>query len=195
MAKKRSWTDEQLIEAVRVSKSYRNVLILLGLVPAGGNYDQIKQSILRLGLDISHFTGMGWNAALAFRPVPPKPLNELLVRNGTSQSFVLKKRLFIAGIKEPKCELCGWSEMSADGRIPVELDHINGDRSNNTRENLRALCPNCHSQTPTFGSRSAGVDARERIIEAAKRGAATTHAVRKKSKTQQEDDAFYHALK
>lgn len=43
------------------------------------------------------------------------------------------------------CEDCGWAKSSEDGRIPVELDHINGDRHDNRLENLRILCPNCHS--------------------------------------------------
>ena len=58
---KRSWTDEDLIAAVIASRSYRNVLLLLGLVPAGGNYVQVQYRIKALELDISHFTGKGWN--------------------------------------------------------------------------------------------------------------------------------------
>lgn len=58
-----------------------------------------------------------------------------------------KKRLFVAGLKNQKCELCGWVK-SIDGRIPLELDHINGDVHDNRLENLRILCPNCHSIQP-----------------------------------------------
>lgn len=66
--------------------------------------------------------------------------------NGSNvQSNTLRRRLFKEGIKEPKCELCGWAETSIDGRIPVELDHINGVRTDNRLDNLRILCPNCHS--------------------------------------------------
>ncbi len=76
-------------------------------------------------------------------------MEKLLVKGGTFQSFKLKKRLFREGLKEEKCELCGWAEKSEDGRIPVELDHINGDRYDNRLQNLRILCPNCHSLQPT----------------------------------------------
>ena len=145
MPRIRSWTDDDLKIAVEKSRSIRSVLLALELVPAGGNYVQIKKRIELLGIDIAHFTGMGWNVGLQFKPSPAKPLEELLVENGTMQSFSLKKRLFQAGIKKPECELCGWSEMSIDGRIPVELDHINGKRNDNRLENLRVLCPNCHS--------------------------------------------------
>jgi hypothetical protein len=149
MPRMRSWTDEELFIAVKKSRSYRMVLLELKLVPAGGNYEQIKRRIKELAIPIEHFTGMGWNIGLGFVPNPAQPLERLLVLNGTAQSFVLKKRLFLERLKKPKCELCGWAETSADGRIPVELDHINGDRYDNRIENLRILCPNCHSLQPT----------------------------------------------
>jgi HNH endonuclease len=91
---------------------------------------------------------------MAFWPNPRRALNEILTKNGSTQSFVLKKRLYIEGIKTPKCELCGWAEMSKDGRIPVELDHINGDRYDNRIGNLRILCPNCHSPQSTHRGRN-----------------------------------------
>ena len=62
--RKRSWTYEQLKEAVKISYSLRNVLKLLGLVEAGGNYDQIKKYIKEYGLDASHFTGRAWNKGM-----------------------------------------------------------------------------------------------------------------------------------
>lgn len=150
MPLKRSWTDEQLIGAIANSKSYRNVLILIGLVPAGGNYDAVKRRIDELRLDTSHFTGKGWNEGWKFDPrAPAVPLNQLLVANRPTQSYKLKQKLFTAGLKRESCELCGWAERSVDGRIPVELDHINGDHNDNRLANLRILCPNCHSLQPT----------------------------------------------
>ena len=47
-----------------------------------------------------------------------------------------------------KCEQCGWCEVNQySGKIPIELDHIDGNSENNSLENLRLLCPNCHSLT------------------------------------------------
>ena len=162
MPKQRSWTDEQLKEAVPKSRSFRAVLIALNLVPAGGNYEQVKNTINKLELSTDHFMGKGWNVGLKFRPVAPKPIGELLVANGTMQSFSLKRRLFQAGLKKPKCELCGWAKRSIDGRVPVELDHINGDRHDNRIENLRVLCPNCHSLQPTHR----GKNKKHRLVSA-----------------------------
>lgn len=60
-----------------------------------------------------------------------------------------------------KCELCGWGEKHpCDGRVPLDIDHIDGDHSNTTEGNLRVLCPNCHSLTPTYKSRNRGKSTR-----------------------------------
>ena len=66
----------------------------------------------------------------------------------------LSKRLVKEGYKEYKCEGkdCGISEWKGE-RIGLELNHIDGDNSNHSLENLELLCPNCHSQTPTYRSK------------------------------------------
>ena len=145
MSGKRSWSENQLRKAVEDSKSYRNVIKILGLRPTGGNYDQVKKYIKEYRLPIKHFTGKLWSKGLKLPFKPLIDLKDILVRNNTYQSHKLKKRLFSVRLKEPKCEMCGWAEMSSDGRMPLELDHINGRRHDNRIENLRILCPNCHS--------------------------------------------------
>ena len=155
MFKKRSWSEAQLKNAVKNSKSYRNVIKLLGLVPTGGNYDQVKKYIKQYNLSITHFTGKLWSKGLKLPFRPTTDLKEILVKESTFQSFQLKKRLFSAKLKKPKCEECGWAKMSIDGRVPLELDHINGNRHDNRLENLRILCPNCHSLQTTHRGKNA----------------------------------------
>lgn len=154
MPKKRTWTDKQLVEAVAKTTSRRQVLIELGLAAKGGNYAIVKAHIKRLGLDTSHFMGMGWNKGGKCYWARSLPIEELLVADSTFQSHKLKNRLFQLGVKKAACELCGWAGISPDGRIPVELDHINGDHMDNRLENLRILCPNCHSLQPTHRGRN-----------------------------------------
>jgi hypothetical protein len=143
------WNTEDLKAAVASSTSIRQVIEKLGLVPAGGNYEQIKRAIKEHKLDTTTITGMGWRKNRTFPFTPRIQLETILTKDSNFQSFKLKKRLFLVGLKKPKCELCGWAKMSPDGRIPVELDHINGDRYDNRLENLRILCPNCHSLQST----------------------------------------------
>lgn len=164
MPKQRSWTDEQLARAVQSSYSIRSVIKALGLIPAGGNYAQVNSRIATLKLSTKHFTGMGWNKGKSYHTSKRPELVSLLVIDGATQSYKLKKRLYEVGLKEPRCELCGWAQMSPDGRIPVELDHINGDHHDNRLENLRVLCPNCHSLQPTHRGKNKKVNL-ARVVE------------------------------
>jgi 5-methylcytosine-specific restriction endonuclease McrA len=56
-----------------------------------------------------------------------------------------------------KCVLCGWGKRNKiSGKVALEVDHINGDAENNTEENLRLICPNCHALTPHFRNLNKG---------------------------------------
>lgn len=121
----------------------------LNLRQAGGNYEQIRKYIKEYSLDIGHFTGRAWNRGMRGIGIDRIPLEKILVRDSTYQSFKLKKRLFKANLKTRQCEECGWAKISNDGYLPLELDHVNGNRHDNRLENLRILCPNCHSLKPT----------------------------------------------
>lgn len=145
----RKWTADQLKTAVADSKSFRQVLSKIGLIEAGGNYVQLKRYIVEYKLDTTHFLGKGWSKGQGFARNPAEPLEKILVCGSNYQTFKLKRRLFREGLKVPVCEECGWAKISKDGRLPLELDHINGDSRDHRLENLRVLCPNCHSLQPT----------------------------------------------
>jgi len=143
------YTDSALIEVVQSSTSIRQVLGKLSLAEAGGNYSIIKRRIQLLGINISHFNGQGWKKGNNTPVVPAKPLSEVLRKDTNFQSYKLKNRLFAEGIKDRKCEACA-NDQWLGRPIPLELDHINGDKTDNRIENLRILCPNCHALTGTY---------------------------------------------
>lgn len=147
--KKRKWTIPALESAVSESTSYRQVLNKLSLKPAGGNYDQLKKYISENKFNTNHFKGRAWNKGIKIFKKPTLSLQEILKKDSVFQSFKLKKRLFAAGLKPRYCEECGWAKVAEGGYLPLELDHINGDRHDNRLVNLRILCPNCHSLKPT----------------------------------------------
>ncbi|EKD58876.1 MAG: hypothetical protein ACD_56C00036G0008 [uncultured bacterium] len=145
MNRRKSWTQSELEEAVKKSKSVRQVLGLLGLRLAGGNYTQIGKYIKEYNIDTTHFTGKAWNRGMIGIGKPRIELSKILIQDSYFQSFKLKKRLFAEDLKPKHCEECGWNKVSIDGRLPLELHHINGDSRDNRIENLIVLCPNCHS--------------------------------------------------
>lgn len=147
--RRRRWSDDELRSAVAASFGCAEAIRKLGLIAAGGNYEVVKRNIRELELDTSHFRGQGWNADGKHFSHTPEPIEQLLVAGRYVSTIHLKRRLIREGLKAERCELCGWAQRSPDGRIPVELDHINGERSDNRLENLRVLCPNCHSLQPT----------------------------------------------
>ena len=147
MSKSRNYTDDEFSLAVKESGSIRQVLQKLNLREAGGNYQCAKDRIKKLNLDTSHFHGMAWNKG---KKLPKRnPIETYLVEDRLVQSNNLKKRLINEGLKEHKCENCGITEWNGQP-TPIELDHIDGNRYNNTLQNLRILCPNCHAQTETY---------------------------------------------
>ena len=64
---------------------------------------------------------------------------------------------YLIKLRGNKCEVCGWCEINPHtGNIPIELEHVDGDFTNNKIENLKLLCPNCHSLTETYKSLNKG---------------------------------------
>ncbi len=139
------------------SLSVRQVLSLIGLVPAGGNYKTVHDRIKRLALDTSHFTGAGWNVGERYKNFgQPFSWDGILVENSTYKStFRLRKRLVEFGLKEAKCEDCGLIEWRGQA-IPLELHHANGVNNDHRLSNLQLLCPNCHALTENYRGKNQG---------------------------------------
>jgi predicted nucleic acid-binding Zn ribbon protein len=77
------------------------------------------------------------------------------VNTGKAKSNTVKK--YLIHVYGNKCMECGWCEINkVTGKVPIELEHIDGDSENNSLENLKLLCPNCHSLTPTYKALNIG---------------------------------------
>lgn len=138
------YNDEELIKAYHESNTLLEILQRFDLFPAGVNYKKIKEEFVRLNLPISKF----WHTFNTKRAKPRK-LEDLFKKDIKLTSHTFKKRLLKHGYFEHKCYKCNLTEWN-NQPIPIELEHINGDRLDNRLENLTILCPNCHAQTDTY---------------------------------------------
>lgn len=146
----RRWTDEQLVAAVKTSTSAREVLDKLGLAVSGSMARTVKLHIVRLKLDTAHWINVPNPARIQFGN--KAPLDAVLVENSPWSNRYIRRRIVGENIIPYACSVCGLSQWNNDA-ITLQLDHVNGNRKDNRLENLRFLCPNCHSQTVTWGTR------------------------------------------
>ena len=145
---RRRWTDEQFIKAVASASNGIEAICLLGLRPLGGNYRTLYKYIKQFGLNTDHWTRR------RIIPLNPRiPLAEVLVEYSTYSRWSLRKRLIEDGLLKYQCVMCGIHEWKGR-KLSLHLDHINGVNTDNRLENLRFLCPNCHSLTPTYSRSS-----------------------------------------
>lgn len=111
----------------------------------------MRKCIERFGVSKGAWHKAVKRGELKTRPVG-RPLPELLTTRGKGRTNI-KQRLLRAGLLENRCMECGLSEWLGEP-LTVQIDHINGIHDDYRFENLRMLCPNCHSQTDTHGSKN-----------------------------------------
>lgn len=140
-------TDDEFIKICNNSNTMSEAASKIGI-----HYNTFKRKALRLKCFNPNPGLKGNNKCwMSKRSIP---LNEILEgKHPQYQTYKLKNKLIKEGLKENKCEICFISNWNGKP-IQCELDHIDGNRTNHKLENLRILCPNCHSQTDTFRAKN-----------------------------------------
>lgn len=154
---RRSFTNEEFIDAVMKSYSWGGVFRELGLKVGGGQYIQFKKLAKDLNLDLSHMTGQAWSKNKKLGRKPRIATCDILIENSTYYNTSnLKKRLWEENLLSRECSRCKSTEWFGKTNH-LQLDHVDGDRTNNLLSNLRILCANCHSLTETYCGKNRGV--------------------------------------
>ena len=146
------YTKEKLEWAAKQSICYSQMFRLLDARLGGNTYQRIKKLINDYDVDVSHFVNgskAGYIVSGLFKN--KKHYSEWLVDGYKSrlQSNIIRRALIESGV-EYKCVLCDLQPFWNGKELTLQVDHINGDWRDCRKENLRFLCPNCHTQCPTF---------------------------------------------
>lgn len=135
----RNYTNEDVIKKASEVKSLAELMRSLGLKPAGGNYANFKRKIQKLEINIDHWTGRLWN-------------KDLQLKDWSNYTTVGRVKQHLLKLRGSKCENCEL-EIWMNNQIPLEIHHMDGDRTNNEISNLKLLCPNCHALTDNWRRR------------------------------------------
>lgn len=153
-------SDEQFVELLKKSSTISEVLFKLGYTVKGNSwgYSQVKRRMDDLNLDYSIFKGK--SAVIKTGRLNNVRKEDILKENCKHQRTILRRYVIKNNLIPYKCAICGCTEWQGK-TLSLELDHINGINNDNRLENLRFLCPNCHSQTSTYGSRNQQLNSSE----------------------------------
>lgn len=143
-------SDDEFKKIVENAQSYSDCLRKLGLSTGGGSStDILKRRIRELNCSTEHF------GKQVIAPNIKYQLDEILIENSNYLNIArLKTRLIKEGRLEYKCACCGNEGEWMGQKLTLQLDHINGINNDHRIENLRFLCPNCHSITETYAGKN-----------------------------------------
>lgn len=162
-------TVEQLKEAAKNAYSAAETARLLNLVETGNTCTRLKNKIIECGIDISHWTGALWSKGKTVLDDPRlrkyKSNEEIFVQDSNASASYVRSLIFKKNLLEYKCQICLIQPVWNGRQLNFQLDHINGDRKDHRLDNLRWICPNCHSQTDTFCSRNSSFSSKKKVTD------------------------------
>lgn len=146
-----NWKDKALIaKVVARNTTQSSCLTELGLVDRGSNFKTLQRYIAKYNLNTKHFETKEQIYARTLKKRKLSFDEYLLTINPKGKR--IREYMVAEGI-EDKCSVCSQEPMWNGEPLTLQIDHIDGNHTNNSKDNLRIICPNCHTQTKTFGNK------------------------------------------
>lgn len=151
------YTKIVLEPIVLESDSVNEVIRKLGKRFSGGLHGHLSSKIKTFGICTDHFTGRACRKGKS--PTNKRPWQDILVKRsfGTKEDTSRLRRALIESGREYECEECNGEAVWNNKPLCIQIDHKDGNWLNNFPDNLRFMCPNCHSQTNTFGFKNSKI--------------------------------------
>ena len=145
------WDKEKLEDAVKNSNCKSDVLRYLNISTKSGNFQTLERYMKKYGINED---GLKYDYKRGYKW--PKKYNnpDIFCENSTMSRKNIKKRIIKDELIKYECSECDNTGEWNGKPLSLELDHMNGINDDNRLENLRFLCPNCHSQTSTYSAKN-----------------------------------------
>lgn len=143
----KNYKNEEIKDIIKECNSYKEFLYKIGYVSSGNAYKHTQKYLDSIGIDYSNLRKNNWSNK-------EKSIDEVLINGINFCNKSLKAKILKYKILKYECIICDNKGEWMGIPISLHLDHINGDSKDNRIENLRFLCPNCHSQTETYSGKN-----------------------------------------
>lgn len=151
MNKLNNFTDDELRNIVNCANSFKDVVTAIGYSYNGGaGYTAIKIHLKKRNIEIPKYNTKYYNDTHV-----EYDISSVFIKNSTYLSGAgLKRKIIKYSLLKYECAICHNNGQWNNQKLILQLDHIDGIHNNNSLDNLRFLCPNCHSQTHTYSGKN-----------------------------------------